>query len=114
MPRGLFERLKSGWTVALQKALTAEGAILVVALGVGAFLRMWQINHLGLNSDEAVYAGQAGAIAGDPSIEAFFSAFRAHPLLFQTLLSIFFHLPGDIDLWGRLLSAMIGLAVSDS
>jgi 4-amino-4-deoxy-L-arabinose transferase-like glycosyltransferase len=110
MPRGLFERLKSGWTVALQKALTAEGAILVVALGVGAFLRMWQINHLGLNSDEAVYAGQAGAIAGDPSIEAFFSAFRAHPLLFQTLLSIAFHLPGDIDLWGRLFSAMIGLA----
>src|SRR6187549_3785485 len=36
MPRGLFERLKSGWSVALQKALTAEGAILVVALGVGA------------------------------------------------------------------------------
>jgi 4-amino-4-deoxy-L-arabinose transferase-like glycosyltransferase len=110
VPRGLFERLKAGWSVALRKALTAEGAVLVVALGVGAFLRIWEINQLGLNSDEAVYAGQAGAIAGDPSIEAFFSAFRAHPLLFQTLLSVFFHLPGSIDLWGRLLSAAIGLA----
>jgi hypothetical protein len=110
VPRGLFERLKTGWSVALRKALTAEGAVLVVALGVGAFLRIWEINQLGLNSDEAVYAGQAGAIAGESSIEAFFSAFRAHPLLFQTLLSVAFHLPGSIDLWGRLFSAAIGLA----
>ena len=79
MPRGLFERLKTGWSVALQKALTAEGAVLVVALGVGAFLRVWEINQLGLNSDEAVYAGQAAAIAGDAELEPFFSAFRAHP-----------------------------------
>ena len=80
MPRGLFERLKSGWSAALQKALTAEGAVLVVALGVGAFLRIWEINHLGLNSDEAVYAGQAGAIAGDDSIEVL-RGLRAHPLV---------------------------------
>jgi hypothetical protein len=109
LPRGVFERLKSGWSVALGKALTAEGAILLVALGVGAFLRVWEINRLGLNSDEAVYAGQAAAIAGQSSLEPFFSAFRAHPLLFQVILSVAYHLPGDIDLWGRLMSAAIGL-----
>src|SRR5687767_8112878 len=56
--RGVYERLKAGLSAALRKALTAEGAVLVVALGVGAFLRIWEINQLGLNSDEAVYAGQ--------------------------------------------------------
>jgi 4-amino-4-deoxy-L-arabinose transferase-like glycosyltransferase len=109
VPRGLFERLKTGWSAALRKALTAEGAILIVALGVGAFLRVWEINKLGLNSDEAVYAGQAAAIAGESSLEPFFSAFRAHPLLFQVILSIAYSLPGDVDLWGRLFSAAIGL-----
>jgi hypothetical protein len=103
------ERLRSRLARALARGLTVERGILLVALGVGAFLRVWQISELGVNSDEAVYAGQAAAIAGDASLEPFFSAFRAHPLLFQTILSFGFHI-GEIDLWGRLISAAIGLA----
>jgi 4-amino-4-deoxy-L-arabinose transferase-like glycosyltransferase len=76
---------------------------------VAAFLRLWQINKLGLNSDEAVYAGQGASIANDPTLEPFFPTFRAHPLLFQTFLSIGSHL-GIIEIFGRVLSAMVGIA----
>jgi hypothetical protein len=102
------DRLKGEFERAIARGMSVEGAILVVALFFGALLRLWQINHLGLNSDEAVYAGQAAAIGGVSSLEPFFSAVRAHPVLFQTILSFFFKL-GDIDFWGRLVSAGIGL-----
>jgi hypothetical protein len=100
--------LKEEFERALARRMSVEGAILVVALFFGALLRLWQINHLGLNSDEAVYAGQAAAIGGVSSLEPFFSAVRAHPVLFQTILSFFFKI-GDIDFWGRVVSAGIGL-----
>jgi hypothetical protein len=102
------DRLKRAFERALARGMSVEGAILVVALFFGAFVRLWQINHLGLNSDEAVYAGQAAAIGGVSSLEPFFSAVRAHPVLFQTILSFFFKI-GDIDFWGRLVSAGVGL-----
>ncbi len=73
-------------------------------------LRLWQINHLGLNSDEAVYLGQAASIAGDSTLNHLFPIYRAHPLLFQTVLSIAFHFGnGDHDLFGRVAAAVVGL-----
>ena len=42
--------------------------IWVPLLGIivlAAFLRLWQIDAVGYNSDEAVYSGQAAAIADD-------------------------------------------------
>jgi hypothetical protein len=71
-------------------------------------LRFWDLNALGYNSDEAVYAGQGAALANDPHLTPFFPIFRAHPLLFQTLLSVGYHF-GAGDLFGRLLSAAFGL-----
>ena len=82
---------------------------LVGILLVATVLRVWQINKLGVNSDEAVYAGQGAAIANDAALEPYFPAFRAHPLLFQTFLSIGDHL-GILQIFGRLLSAAIGVA----
>lgn len=64
---------------------------------------------LGYNSDEAVYAGQGAAIAGDPALEPLFPAFRAHPLLFQTIVSLGYHL-GQGELFGRLAAATLGVA----
>jgi dolichyl-phosphate-mannose-protein mannosyltransferase len=84
-------------------------AALVLAFGGGAFLRLWKINALGFNTDEAVYAGQAAGIAHDPVLEPYFPVFRAHPLLFQTFLGIFYQF-GTNDLLGRLISAAIGVA----
>jgi len=49
-------------------------------------LRVWQLNDVGFNSDEAVYSGQAAAIAENSELEDLFPVFRAHPLLLQTVL----------------------------
>ena len=63
---------------------------------------------VGFNSDEAVYAGQAAAIAGDRGLAQFFPVFRAHPMLFQGLLSLGYHF-GTSELAGRLLAAAFGV-----
>jgi len=91
-------------------AVVAERLFLVVVLATGAFLRLWEINALGYNSDEAVYAGQGAAIAADPTLKEIFPVFRAHPLLFQFIVATQYRLFGVNDLAGRLLSVAIGLA----
>ncbi len=82
--------------------------ILIVAFLTGVFLRIWQINAMGYNTDEAVYSGQAAAIAGVPVLEDIFPIFRAHPLLFQVLLSFVYQIQFS-DLAGRLFAAVIGM-----
>jgi dolichyl-phosphate-mannose-protein mannosyltransferase len=80
-------------------------AILIVAAG----LRMLELNVLGYNSDEAVYAGQAAAIGQVPILKDIFQIFRAHPLLFQFVLGVVFHFNFS-DWLGRLISAFVGVA----
>src|SRR4026208_645826 len=53
------------------------GIIIVATVAVG--LRVWGINQLGYNTDEAVYAGQAAAIAKAPILKDIFPIFRAPP-----------------------------------
>lgn len=72
-------------------------------------LRLWNINAIGFNSDEAVYAGQAASIVGNSEFLPHFPVFRAHPLLFQATLSLPYQV-GVADLPGRLLSVGFGLA----
>jgi hypothetical protein len=83
--------------------------LLAAILAGGAFLRVWNLNALGYNSDEAVYAGQAAALAGVDELTPYFPVFRAHPLLFQSMLSIPYQL-GAGELAGRLLAAAFGVA----
>ena len=83
--------------------------VLAFAILIGTFLRVYDINALGFNTDEAVYAGQAASIANDHDLTPYFPIFRAHPLLFQTMLSIPYQL-GTSDVGGRLLVAAIGVA----
>lgn len=82
--------------------------LLLLIVGAGAFLRLWEINRVGYNSDEAVYAGQAAAIAQDPNLKEIFPVFRAHPLLFQFVLALAFQ-SGTSDVLGREISVVIGL-----
>jgi len=91
--------------------LLARTAALGLALGFVAalFLRLWHLDQLGFNSDETVYGGQGASIANDALLTPYFPIFRAHPLLFQTIVSIPFALGGG-DVWGRLLAAVAGLA----
>jgi len=67
-------------------------AQLVPILALAAAVRVWQLGSVGFNSDEAVYSGQAASIADHSELEELFPIFRAHPLLFQTLLSVGFRL----------------------
>ncbi len=82
--------------------------LLLGTVTVGAGLRLVALGSLGYNSDEAVYAGQAASVAGDPTLSPYFPVFRAHPMLFQTLLSLFY-LDGVSDLTGRLLAVGFGV-----
>lgn len=43
---------------------------------------------MGFNSDEAVHAGQAAGIAVHSALAPYSPVFRAHPLFFQTVLSL--------------------------
>ncbi len=98
---------------ALPSTARARSRQVVAALvGIGAvalLARAWRLDNLGFNSDEAVYAGQAASLAGNPGYVDMFPAFRAHPLLFQTVLSPFYRV-GDVDVVGRVVVAVFGVA----
>ncbi|MGZ4494241.1 MAG: ArnT family glycosyltransferase [Nocardioides sp.] len=86
----------------------ATTLLLLGTLGVGATVRLVNLNVYGFNSDEAVYAGQAAALAGNPHYVGAFPVFRAHPMLIQSLLSVFFR-SGEHDVVGRVVIAAIGV-----
>jgi len=83
--------------------------VLGIALVVGLVVRVVHVNSVGLNSDEAVYSGQAASIDNKGDFTPYFPVFRAHPLLFQAVLSLVYRF-GVSDLSGRLLSVALGLA----
>jgi Dolichyl-phosphate-mannose-protein mannosyltransferase len=82
---------------------------LAAILALAAGLRLWQLNEVGFNSDEAVYSGQAAAIADDPELKELFPVFRAHPLLFQAFLSLGFRIDLGVG-FERVASAVAGVA----
>lgn len=90
------------WLLYLGLPLTAITALSVV-------LRFWQLGAVGFNSDEAVYTGSAASLAGNSALAAMFPVFRAHPLLFQTLLSVALRIH-DTDWTARAFAAVIGVA----
>ena len=92
---------------AAERRLATVG--LIAILIVGAVVRLWGLGATGLNSDEAVYSGQAAALSGSATYQQFFAIFRAHPLLVQFLLSLVYQL-GVNDIAGRALSAAFGIA----
>ncbi|HEU5033591.1 MAG TPA: glycosyltransferase family 39 protein [Mycobacteriales bacterium] len=81
---------------------------MTAALAGGTALRLSHIGAVGFNSDEAVYAGQAAALAGNPLYTHMFPVFRAHPLLFQSLLAPFFR-HGTVDVAGRVVAVTLGM-----
>ncbi|HVC38451.1 MAG TPA: glycosyltransferase family 39 protein [Candidatus Dormibacteraeota bacterium] len=83
----------------------------VAILAGGAFLRLHGINQYGLNSDEAVYAGQAAGLAGFTQYSRLFGLFRAHPLLIQLLVSFVYRVTGVSGLTAREVCAGFGVAL---
>jgi hypothetical protein len=81
---------------------------LLVVLAVAAFLRLYALNRLGFNSDEAVYAGQAASISGARSFLNYFPIYRAHPLLYQSAVSIAYQFVLS-DFVARVVAVLFGL-----
>jgi hypothetical protein len=75
---------------AVGRWLTA--AMLLGIVVVALLVRLWHFNDVGYNSDEAVYAGQGAGIAHDTQLAPYFPVFRAHPLLFQSVIAIGYEL----------------------
>jgi len=92
--------------IRLQELIRTHWSLLAITL-VAASLRFWDLDRVGFNSDEAVYAGQAAALAGDPSKAQFFSVFRAHPLLLQFMISLVYRF-GISEFGGRAVVAGLG------
>jgi len=90
-----------------QRFLAARPLVLIMSSALA--MRVYRLDLLGFNSDEAVYAGQAAAIANDPVLSQFFPIFRAHPLLFQFLLALVFQ-DGVDPVLARTTAAAVGLA----
>jgi dolichyl-phosphate-mannose-protein mannosyltransferase len=108
-PRAAKESASRALAVARRLFGIPTSVQLVLIAGVAAAVRSWQLDGVGFNSDEAVYLGQAGAIANDPELEQFFPVFRAHPLLFQSALSVGFRV-GLPEGFERLTAAAVGAA----
>lgn len=87
-----------------------ERLLLVGVVLVGTTFRVVGLTTVGYNSDEAVYAGQGLSLAGDSAFQPYFPVFRAHPLLFQSVLAAFYSMAGFSELTGRLVSAAFGIA----
>ncbi len=75
---------------------------------VATLLRVWALDRVGFNSDEVVYSSQAAGLANKADLSRLFPVFRAHPLLFQSLLSIVYRIHMS-DFLGRLVSACFGI-----
>jgi len=93
----------------LDRAAIIRFARIAFVMCVAIGLRLWGLNQIGFNTDEAVYSGQAAAIAQAPILKDIFPVFRAHPLLFQFSLALLFNF-GVSDLTARLLAVAIGVA----
>ena len=93
----------------LVRWLAYPGLPVLAIMTVAVVFRFWQLTAVGFNTDEAVYTGSAASIAGNTTLAPMFPVFRAHPLLFQTLLSLVLRVH-DSDWAARGFAAGIGVA----
>lgn len=95
--------------IARAAPLLIRVAPLVTIGALAVFVRFWQLTAIGFNSDEAVYAGTAASMSGDQTLRTMFPIFRAHPLLFQTLVALAGGGQPPSEWTARAVSAAIGV-----
>ena len=92
-------------------ARLAVAAAVIAIVAVALLVRFVHLTALGFNSDEAVYSGQAGSLAGVGAYARSFSPFRAHPLLLQSALAIEYTALGRMSEYAsRATVALLGAA----
>jgi dolichyl-phosphate-mannose-protein mannosyltransferase len=86
--------------------------MLLTILLVAALPRLWGLMTSGFRGDEAVYAGQAGILAGDGDLDRYFvltSRGNSNFLLYQELVGMVYFLFGVTDVAARLVSAAFSI-----
>jgi 4-amino-4-deoxy-L-arabinose transferase-like glycosyltransferase/glycosyltransferase involved in cell wall biosynthesis len=91
------------------RRLLYPGLPVLAVLALAVVFRFWHLTAVGFNTDEAVYTGSAASIARNTTLAPMFPVFRAHPELFQTLLSLVLRVR-DTDWAARAFAAAIGVA----
>jgi 4-amino-4-deoxy-L-arabinose transferase-like glycosyltransferase len=108
-PRTAGEALRA---LAQDGRAIAAASLLVIAV-TAAYVRFAGLSQVGFNSDEAVYSGQAAAIAGFQPYGQLFGVFRAHPLLVQFIVALGYSLSGHVnDFLPRTVTASFGVALA--
>ena len=90
------------------RVIRRENIAPVLIISLGFFLRSWDLGWNGFNGDESIYSGQAASLLGNEDFLKDFAVFRAHPLFFQSLLSIAFALFGIHDIVARTIPVIFG------
>lgn len=85
---------------------TVPPAMVAICIAA-AVLRLVHLTAFGLNSDEAVYSGQGAAMFRVGHAADYFSLFRAHPLLLQSIVGATFRLTGQSDFAARLVVVVL-------
>jgi hypothetical protein len=101
----LAARLLPARIGALHQATIRELALVLI---VASAFRFIDLGAVGLNSDEAVYAGQSASLAGNPHFTTLFPIVRAHPLLMQLVMAPLYR-NGVVDTPGRYVAATFGV-----
>jgi 4-amino-4-deoxy-L-arabinose transferase-like glycosyltransferase/putative flippase GtrA len=83
------------------------GLAVVAVCAAATVLRLTDLTAVGLNSDEAVYSGQGAAMFRVGHAAQYFSLFRAHPLLLQSVVGAVFRMFGQSDFAARFVVAMV-------
>lgn len=105
---------RESWRIAVVRILERRSTFLVLAgliLGLAAAVRLLNLERFGFNSDEAVYSGQAAALAGHTDYAQLFGVFRAHPLLIHFIVSLVYRVTGVNDVAPRLVNVAFGLGL---
>jgi hypothetical protein len=86
--------------------------ILVGILVIALLPRVWHLMAAGFRGDEAVYAGQAGILAGDEELKKYFvltSRGNSNFLLYQEMVAAVYFIFGVSDIAARLVSVVFSL-----
>jgi hypothetical protein len=87
--------------------------MLVGILAIAALPRLWALGEVGFRGDEAVYAGQAGVLAGDDGLDRYFvlaSRGNSNFLFYQEVVALVYFLFGLSDVAARLVAAGFSIA----
>ncbi len=76
------------------------------------FTRVWQLNSLGFSGDQALYSGQAAALAGFGGFSSYFAPVSrgvTNFMIFQSFVAFVYSVFGVSDLAARVISAFFGI-----